>query len=189
MNAQTAQPSGTVGLAPVGDSNPGTRPSKLEIKMKNPRATRNGVNPSLWWPIISWLCPSMNPCIPSKMCCIAPGRSTDKLERTSRNTISRTANTTTSMATALVMGAWGYFGSICRARSKAVTGPAQAWFRSCVNQSCSGMNQYQLLFLGMLTIHVLRPRTTRNRLRTRWPLRAGTGPSEARRDSREKHSI
>src|SRR5581483_12301850 len=58
---------------------------------------------------------------------------------TSTKTISRKRKTSSSIEKALLIGAAGYFGSMCSTRKKAVTGPAIRWFRISVNQSCSGI--------------------------------------------------
>ena len=67
MKTRVAQPNGTAGKA-VGDSNPGMRPIRLQNKMNSASATRNGVNRSLWCPMISSLCPWIKPWRPSKVC-------------------------------------------------------------------------------------------------------------------------
>src|SRR5581483_1859157 len=112
-------------------------PIRFPIRMYKPNAIRKAVYPSLCGPIISRLWPSMKPCAPSKMCCNAPGRSTERRERTRKNTLTRNKNTRICMATELVIGAWGWCGGRCSAFSTAVTGPAKIRFRSAVNQSCS----------------------------------------------------
>ena len=85
MKAQIAHPRGTMGTA-VGDSKPGIRPIRLQIRMKRARVIRKAVKAELPWPMISWLWSSTKPWAPSKMCCRAPGLSTDSLERTMKNT-------------------------------------------------------------------------------------------------------
>src|SRR5450432_3968237 len=54
----------------------------------------------------------------------------------------RKPKTRTSMATGLEIGACGYCGGgKCSACRRAVTGPANRWFRSWVNLSCSGIGK------------------------------------------------
>src|SRR5437868_12645309 len=70
-----------------------------------------------------------------------PGLSTESRARNSRKTSTRKPTTSTSIAIAFEIGAWGNFGSMCSARNSASTGAAKIRFRSAVKGSCSGMEK------------------------------------------------
>src|SRR5258706_15294509 len=100
--------------------------------------------------MMSSLCPAMNSCTISAMCCTAPGFSGDNRLRTKAKNSSMMSATRICMATKSAIGFCGSTGWILSACSNSVVGPAKNLFRSAVNQSCSCIPQPygRILFAG-----------------------------------------
>src|ERR1700686_459830 len=139
----------------------------------------------LWF----WISPSTT----SKTCCVPHGFSTDKRDRTRRNSIRRKTKTSNSMASEFEIGVSGYLGVRESPCNRVVTGPANKWLRILVNQSCSGIKKLSAPGFcnngRRLTFRGLKPHRPHKLLRRLWRQRAKISPQEAHSGSRVKQSI
>src|ERR1700730_12605233 len=63
-----------------------------------------------------------------------------------------TANTSSSIANAFVIGASGEAGCTCRAFRNAVTGAAKYWFKSRVRSNCVGIKKIREIFALLVAV-------------------------------------
>src|ERR1700675_2205053 len=122
-NVITAPAGGTL-TEEVGDLRNGNAPNKFASKTKIETLPTTGTYRSQWCPAFSSstsVMPNPNGFVRSNSatCCDAPGRSTDKRERTHKAKIVLTSRTSRPITTCSGTGNSGLFGRMCKAESSA----------------------------------------------------------------------